>query len=450
MIDRYTRPEIGRIFSLENKYRIWQEIEVLACEAQAELGEIGITKEEAKWIRDHASFDVDEVAEIETVTNHDVIAFLTNMGSYVDRDIPEGYEKPSRWIHYGMTSSDLGDTALCYQLVQATDILIDDCTKLGKICKRRAFEEKNTLCVGRTHGIHAEPMTFGLKFGSWAWELYRDLQRLKDARENVSLGAISGAVGTYSSIDPRVEQYVCEHLGLKNDPLSTQVISRDHHAYLAGVLATTAATCERIATEIRNLQRTDTLEAEEPFKKGQKGSSAMPHKRNPITAEKVCGLARVVKANAQVAFDNVALWHERDISHSSAERVAQTDSFIALDHMFQCLIRIVDGLILYPQQMLANLNKTRGLIYSSKVLLALVNTGINREDAYKIVQRNAMDTWHEVQQCKTGTSFKEKLLADPECTLTKEQLDTIFDPWGFLKRIDVVFDRLDQLDFDGD
>ena len=290
-------------------------------------------------------------------------------------------------------------------------------------------------------------MTFGMKFGSWAWELKRDYDRLRDARANVAFGAISGAVGTYSSIDPFVEEYVCEHLGLVHDPLSTQVISRDHHAYLAGVLATTAATCERIATEIRNLQKTDTLEAEEPFRKGQKGSSAMPHKRNPITVEKVCGLARVVKANAQVAFDNVALWHERDISHSSAERVAQADSFIALDHMFQCLTRIVDGLILYPAQMLANLNKTRGLIYSSKVLLALVETGITREQAYAIVQENAMATWREVQQCEGGPTFREKLEADPRCTVSAEELDRIFDPRAFLTRAGVVFDRLEQLNF---
>ena len=346
-----------------------------------------------------------------------------------------------------MTSSDLGDTALCYQLTQACDLIIEDVKKLGEICKRRAFEERNTLCVGRTHGIHAEPMTFGMKFGSWAWELKRDLDRLVDARKNVAFGAISGAVGTYSSIDPFVEEYVCEHLGLVHDPLSTQVISRDHHAYLAGVLATTAATCERIATEVRNLQKTDTLEAEEPFKKGQKGSSAMPHKRNPITMEKVCGLSRVVKANAQVAFDNVALWHERDISHSSAERVAQADSFIALDHMFQCLLRVIDGLILYPKQMEANLNKTRGLVFSSKVLLALVDTGITREDAYKIVQENAMATWREVQQCEPGTTLKEKLEADPRCTIPGEKLDEIFDPWDFLTRIDTVFDRLEQLEF---
>ena len=244
MIDRYTRPEMGHIFSLENKYAIWQEIEVLACEAQAELGKIGISKDEAQWIRDHANFEKAKVDEIEEVTRHDVIAFLTNMKEYIDADVPEGDPKPSRWVHYGMTSSDLGDTALCYQLTQACDLIIEDVKKLGEICKRRAFEERNTLCAGRTHGIHAEPMTFGMKFGSWAWELKRDLDRLEDARKNVAFGAISGAVGTYSSIEPFVEEYVCEHLGLVHDPLSTQVISRDHHAYLAGVLATTAATCE--------------------------------------------------------------------------------------------------------------------------------------------------------------------------------------------------------------
>lgn len=448
MIDRYARPEMAHIFSLENKYAVWQEIEVLACEAQAELGQCGITKEDAAWIREHAGFDRAEVDAIEAVTHHDVIAFLTNMGEHIDAEVPQGEPKPSRWVHYGMTSSDLGDTALCYQLVQATDIIIEDVRKLGEICRRRAFEERNTLCVGRTHGIHAEPMTFGMKFGSWAWELKRDLDRLVDARKNVAFGAISGAVGTYSSIDPFVEEYVCEHLGLAHDPLSTQVISRDHHAYLAGVLATTAATCDRIATEIRSLQKTDTLEVEEPFRKGQKGSSAMPHKRNPITLEKVCGLSRVVKANAQVAFDNVALWHERDISHSSAERVAQADSFMALDHMLTCLIRIVDGLILYPARMKANLDLTRGLIYSSKVLLALVDTGISREDAYKIVQRNSMAVWDDVHAAVDGLDLRARLEADPECTVTSETLDEIFDPWDFLTRRDVLFDRLKQLSFE--
>lgn len=448
MIDRYARPEMAHIFSLENKYAVWQEIEVLACEAQAELGQCGITKEDAAWIREHAGFDRAEVDAIEAVTHHDVIAFLTNMGEHIDAEVPQGEPKPSRWVHYGMTSSDLGDTALCYQLVQATDIIIEDVRKLGEICRRRAFEERDTLCVGRTHGIHAEPMTFGMKFGSWAWELKRDLDRLVDARKNVAFGAISGAVGTYSSIDPFVEEYVCEHLGLAHDPLSTQVISRDHHAYLAGVLATTAATCDRIATELRSLQKTDTLEVEEPFRKGQKGSSAMPHKRNPITLEKVCGLSRVVKANAQVAFDNVALWHERDISHSSAERVAQADSFMALDHMLTCLIRIVDGLILYPARMKANLDLTRGLIYSSKVLLALVDTGISREDAYKIVQRNSMAVWDDVHAAVDGLDLRARLEADPECTVTSETLDEIFDPWDFLTRRDVLFDRLEQLSFE--
>lgn len=448
MIDRYTRPEMGHIFSLENKYAIWQEIEVLACEAHAEMGKIGITHEEAAWIRAHASFDRAEVDEIEAVTNHDVIAFLTNMGSYIDAEVPEGDPKPSRWVHYGMTSSDLGDTALCYQLVQATDIIIEDVRELGRICLRRAFEERDTLCVGRTHGIHAEPMTFGMKFGSWSWELRRDLDRLLDVREGTAVGAISGAVGTYSSIDPFIEQYVCEHMGLGGDPLSTQVISRDHHAHLASVLATTAASCERIALEVRNHQKTDTLEAEEPFRRGQKGSSAMPHKRNPITVEKVCGLSRVVKANAQVAFDNVALWHERDISHSSNERVALADSFIALDHMLRCLIRIIDGLVLYPERMKANLNATRGLIYSSKVLLALVDTGITREEAYAIVQRNSMQVWDDVQQAREGADLRGRLEADPDCTLSSEQLDAIFDPWSFLGRIDVVFERLKTLSFD--
>ncbi|EPD78709.1 adenylosuccinate lyase [Atopobium sp. oral taxon 199] len=448
MIDRYTGKKMGHIFSLENKYAIWQEIEVLACEAQAELGNIGITREEAAWIRSHANFDRVEVDEIEAVTNHDVIAFLTNMGAYIDAEVPEGSPKPSRWVHYGMTSTDLGDTALCYQLTQACDVLIDRVRRCAEICKRRAFEERDTLCVGRTHGIHAEPLTFGMKFGSWAWELKRDLDRLKDARKNVAYGAISGAVGTYSSIDPFVEEYVCKRLGLAHDPLSTQVISRDHHAYVAGVLATVAATCERIATEMRALQKTDTLEAEEPFRKGQKGSSAMPHKRNPITAEKICGLSRVVKANAQVAFDNVALWHERDISHSSAERVVQADSFIALDHMLSKLERLLDGMVLYPEQMKFNLNKTRGMLFSSKVLLALVNTGMSREEAYAVVQSNAMQVWSDIQQCREGMTFRERLEVDPACTLSAEELDRIFDPRSFLTRSDILFNRLEQLNLD--
>jgi adenylosuccinate lyase len=447
MIGRYTRPAMGRIWELENKFSIWKEIEILACEAQAELGQAGITKEEAKWIRDHADFTVAEIDEIEKVTNHDVIAFTTCMANYIDADIPEGQEKPSRWVHYGMTSSDLGDTALSYQITQAIDIILDDIKQLGETCKRRAFELQNTLCVGRTHGIHAEPMTFGMKFGSWAWALKRAQVRMEQAREVAATGAISGAVGTYSSIDPFVEQYVCEKLGLTPDPLSTQVLARDRHAQAMTGLAVVASTLESIAMQVRLMQQSDVVECEEPFTKGQKGSSAMPHKRNPITAERVCGLSRVVKANAQVALDDVALWYERDISHSGAERVAMADSFIALDYMFGKMQWMLDGLQTYPNKMEHDLWRTKGLIFSSKVLLALVQTGITREDAYVIVQRNAMAVWEDIQQAVDGPSYRERLEADPEANLSAEQLDAIFDPWAFLTRKDEVFKRLETLEF---
>ncbi|MGN0046441.1 MAG: adenylosuccinate lyase [Eggerthellaceae bacterium] len=447
MIGRYTRPEMGRIWEMENKFAIWQEIEILACEAQAELGQIGITKEEAAYIREHANFTVPEIDEVEKVTNHDVIAFKTVMANYVNADIPEGDPKPGRWIHFGMTSSDLGDTALSYQVVQALDIILEDVKKLGETCKRRAFEFQDTLCVGRTHGIHAEPMTFGMKFGSWAWALKRAQIRLEQAREMSATGAISGAVGTYSNIDPFVEQYVCEKLGLTPDPLSTQVIARDRHAGAMSALAVTASTLESIAMQVRLLQQSDVIEAEEPFTKGQKGSSAMPHKRNPITAERVCGLSRVVKSNAQVAYDNVALWYERDISHSGAERVALADSFIALDYMFGKMQWMLDGLQTYPNKMEHNLWRTKGLIFSSKVLLALVQTGMTNEEAYVIVQRNAMAVWEDIQQAVDGPSYRERLEADPEAVLTPEQLDDIFDPWAFLTRKDEVFKRLETLEF---
>ncbi len=449
MINRYTRPEMGRIWELQNKFAIWKEIEVLACEAQAELGQAGITREEAQWIRDHADFTVEEIDEIEKVTNHDVIAFTTCMAGYIDADVPEGQEKPSRWVHYGMTSSDLGDTALSYQVTQACDLIIADIRALGETCKRRALEFKDTLCVGRTHGIHAEPMTFGMKFGSWAWALKRALTRMEQARAVAATGAISGAVGTYSSIDPYVEQYVCEKMGLTPDPLSTQVLARDRHAQVMAALAVTASTLESIALQVRLLQQSDVIEAEEPFAKGQKGSSAMPHKRNPITAERVCGLARVVKANAQVAFDDVALWYERDISHSGAERVALADSFTALDYMFGKMQWMLDGLQTYPAKMEHNLWRTKGLIFSSKVLLALVDTGITREDAYVIVQRNAMKVWEDIQNAVDGPTYRERLEADPEAAalLPAAKLDEIFDPWGFLTRKDVVFERLEGLEF---
>lgn len=448
MIDRYTRQEMGSIWELQNKYSIWKEIEILACEAQAQLGVIGITASDAQWIRDHAQFNVQEVAEIESVTNHDVIAFLTNMAHYIDADLPEGAAPCSRWVHYGMTSSDLGDTALCYQLVQALDIILHDVRALGTVCKNRAFELRDVVCVGRTHGIHAEPMTFGMKFASWAWMLKRCEEQVLDARKTIAVGAISGAVGTYSNIDPFVESYVCEHLGLTPDPLSTQVVARDRHAHVAACLATVAACLEALATQVRLMQQSDVLEVEEPFKQGQKGSSAMPHKRNPITVERVCGLARTVKANAQVAFDNVALWYERDISHSGTERTALADSFIALDYMFGKMQGIFEGLRTYPDKMHHNLWRTRGLIFSSRVLLALVQTGITREDAYLIVQRHAMSVWSDIQNARSGQSFEERLAADPEVTLSPDELKKIFDPQVFLSRVDYVFKKLEALQFD--
>ncbi|MEG0071169.1 MAG: adenylosuccinate lyase [Raoultibacter sp.] len=447
MISRYTRPAMGAIWEMQNKFSIWQEIEVLACEAQAELGKSGITREEAQWIRDHAAFTVERIDEIEKVTNHDVIAFTTSMAEFIDADVPAGEEPPSRWVHYGMTSSDLGDTALSYQITQALDIVLADVAQLGETCKRRAFEFQNTLCVGRTHGIHAEPMTFGMKFGSWAWALKRAQTRLQEARAVAATGAISGAVGTYSSIDPFIEQYVCEKLGLTPDPLSTQVLGRDRHAQVFTALAVCAATLESIALQVRLLQQSDVIEAEEPFAKGQKGSSAMPHKRNPITAERVCGLARVVKSNAQVGLDDVALWFERDISHSGAERVALADSFITLDYMFGKMQWMLDGLQTYPAKMEANLNRCRGLIFSSKVLLALVDTGISREDAYVIVQRNAMSVWEDIQNAVAGPTYRERLEADSEANLSPETLDKIFDPWDFLSRKDIVFEKLEKLEF---
>lgn len=447
MIDRYTRPAMGAVWEPQNKFEIWKEIEVLACEAQAELGQAGITKEEAAWIRAHADFTIERIDEIEKVTNHDVISFLTNMAEYIDADVPEGFEPPSRWVHYGMTSSDLGDTALCCQIAQACDLILADIKQLGETCKRRAFEFRDTLCVGRTHGIHAEPMTFGMKFGSWAWMLKRAQERMEQARAMAATGAISGAVGSYSNIDPFVERYVCEKLGLVPDPLSTQVIARDRHAQVMTVLAVVASELEAIAMQVRLLQQSDVIEAEEPFAKGQKGSSAMPHKRNPITVERVCGLSRTVKANAQVALDNVALWYERDISHSGAERVALADSFIALDYMFGKMQPLLDGLLTYPAKMEHNLWRTRGLIFSSKVLLALVRTGITREDAYVIVQRNAMAVWEDIQNAQAGPTYRERLEADLDANLTAAQLDEIFDPRAFLSRIDFIFERLEKLEF---
>jgi adenylosuccinate lyase len=447
MIERYSRPEMAEIFSPQNKFALWQEIELLACEAQAELGGIGITKADAAWIRAHAAFDLARIADIEAETNHDVIAFLTNLAENIDAGLPDGAAKPSRWVHYGMTSSDLGDTALCCQIDQALQLLLRDIKLLGKTAKSRALEHQHTLCVGRTHGIHAEPMTFGMKFASWAWALKRAEQRLSEARASIAVGAISGAVGSYSSIDPFVEQYVCQRLGLQPDALSTQVVARDRHAQVASALAVTAASLEQMATELRALQRSDTLEAEEPFSSTQKGSSAMPHKRNPIISERVCGLARVIKANAQVCLDNVALWHERDISHSSAERVALTDSLIALDYIIAKMQWVVSGMVVYPENCRANLERTRGLIYSSKLLLALVDAGASREEAYDIVKGNAMAVWEDIQQARQGLSFRQRIEGDERVKLPTALLDELFDPWVFLQRSAVLFKRLEDLEF---
>lgn len=496
MIERYSRPEIADIFSDENKYTIWKEIEVLAVEARAELESKKAarakgasrnvaaatkraaraskavatgtknapkkdaipTRKDAAFIKKHASFSVSAIDKVELQTRHDVIAFLTVMNKSIDKAWRAEHKdksplppSPSRFIHYGMTSSDVLDTAFSVQLKAAADILLKDVKQLGKICIRRARAEQNTIAVGRSHGIHAEPMSFGLKFASWAQELHRDYERLKEAKKQIAVGQISGAIGTYSSVDPKIEAYVCRHLGLTFDPCSTQVVSRDRHAYMASVLAITAATAERIATEIRHLQRTEVLEAQEPFAKGQKGSSAMPHKKNPITAEKVVGLSRIVKANCQVAFDNVALWHERDISHSSAERVIFADSFIALDHMLQSLIRIVGGLVLFPRHMQKNLDETRGLIYSSKVLLALTDAGLSREEAYAVVQDSAMKTWDAIVAAKPedakGAHFVTNLLADKRNPLSKEELVAVMDAQQFLGNTPKIFKRLDALKF---
>lgn len=437
MIDRYSRPEMARIWTLQNKFEVWREIEVLACEAQAQLGDCGITPEEAALIRERADFSLERIAELESTLRHDVIAFLSNMA--------ENIGEPSKWVHYGMTSSDLGDTALSYLLTQAVDILLDDIARIKEVCKRRALETRAMVCVGRTHGVHAEPMTFGMKFARWAHAMDRAEKRLQEARAIIAVGAISGAVGTYSSIDPFVESYVCEKLGLEVDPLSTQILARDRHAQLLAALATIAASAEDIATEVRALQKTETLEAEEPFTSGQKGSSAMPHKRNPIISERICGLARVVKANAQVGFDNVALWHERDISHSGAERVVLADSTLALNYLLNKLAWVLDGLVLYPQRMQANIDATRGLIYSSHILLALIDAGMSREAAYEVVQSAAMQVWQEVQASEEGPSLAQRLAAEKSCPLSKAELEKICTPENFLTRVDIVFERLENI-----
>ncbi|HOP49512.1 MAG TPA: adenylosuccinate lyase [Ignavibacteriales bacterium] len=428
MIQRYTRKEMGDIWKDEYKFKTWLDVEIAACEARAELGEIPF--EDVKIIKEKANFDVNRVLEIEETTKHDVIAFLTNVAEYVG--------EPSRHIHYGMTSSDVLDTGLSLQMKKAGELLLKSLMELRDILKEQALKHKYTVCVGRTHGIHAEPTTMGLKFALWFEEVERDIDRMKRAIEVISVGQISGAVGTFDHLSPKVEEIVCKKLGLKPAPVSTQVIQRDRHAEYLTTIAICGATLEKIATEIRHLQKTEVLEAEEFFSKGQKGSSAMPHKRNPIISERICGLARLLRANAMAALENNALWHERDISHSSVERVIVPDSTIALDYMLALAKDLVKNLIIYPENMLKNLNLTRGLIFSQKVLLKLTEKGISREEAYKIVQSSAMEVW-----ANKDKNLLDELLKSDEARkyLSEEELKQIFNTDNMLKNIDFIFKR---------
>lgn len=432
MIPRYSRPAMAAIWSEDNKFETWLRVEVLACEAQAELGVID--KDAVAQIKAKAAFDVDRIEQIELETNHDVIAFLTN--------VAENVGEASKWVHYGMTSSDVVDTAMAVRMVQSADILIEEVRALVPLLKAKALQYRDTVMVGRTHGIHAEPMTLGMKLGLWAFEMKRNLTRLEAAKKAIAVGKISGAVGTYSNIDPFVEKYVCSWLQLEPAEVSSQVLSRDRHAQFMTTLAIVAASLEKMATEIRNLQRTDIHEAEEPFRAGQKGSSAMPHKRNPIICERICGLARVLKANAAAALDDVALWHERDITHSSTERVIVPDSCLALDYMLDKFRTVIEGLVVHEDDMRANLEKMGGLIFSGRVLLALVDKGMSREDAYGVVQRNAMRVW-----AKEGL-LKDLLAADPDVAgrLTSDELDELFDVAYFLRHVDTVFERIEGLE----
>lgn len=383
MIERYTNPEMGRIWTLQHEFEVMLEVEITACEAMAELGQIPV--EAAKNIREKAQFNLERVKEIEKVTNHDIIAFLTNVAEYVGED--------SKYIHKGLTSSDVKDTALGIMMKKSAELILEDLKNLRDVLKRQAKKYKHTVCIGRTHGIHAEPMTLGLKFALWYDEVCRDIERVEHAKKIVAVGKLSGAVGTYSNIDPRIEEITCKKLGIEPVKLATQVIQRDRHAEYMTTLAIVASTFEKIATELRNLQRTDIREVEEYFQPGQKGSSAMPHKRNPITGERISGMARLVRGNAIAAMEDITLWHERDISHSSVERVILPDSTINVDYCCRKLTNLLDKLLVYPEAMMENLNKTGGLIFSQRIMLAVVSKGVLREDAYKWVQRNAMARW---------------------------------------------------------
>ncbi|MEW6669899.1 MAG: adenylosuccinate lyase [Thermodesulfobacteriota bacterium] len=428
MISRYTRPEMGRIWEEQNRFAKWLQVEIVACEAMAEEGLI--PKEAVEVIRRKAGCSADRILEIEKTTKHDVIAFLTNVEEYVG---PE-----SRFIHLGLTSSDILDTSFALQLREAMLLIIAGVKGFMEVIRRRAVEHKKTVMIGRSHGIHAEPITFGLKMAVWFTEMKRNLRRLEDALEVISYGKLSGAVGTFANVSPRIEAYVCRRLGLKPAEASTQILQRDRHAQYFTALAILAGTLERIAVEIRHLQRTEVLEAEEPFEKGQKGSSAMPHKKNPIGCENVAGLARLVRSNALAAMENMALWHERDISHSSVERVIGPDSTILIDFMLHRLTRIVEGLVVHPERMMENLRSTKGLIFSQQVLMKLASLGLQRQEAYGMVQRNALKVW------ETGRDFKSLLLEDPEIRkhLGEAQIEELFSLEYHLKHVEDIFSRV--------
>ncbi|MEM1275067.1 MAG: adenylosuccinate lyase [Pseudomonadota bacterium] len=431
MIPRYSRPDMVAIWEPATKFRIWYEIEAHACDAMADLGVIPRENAEAVWKAKDVEFDIDRIDAIERETKHDVIAFLTHLAEIVGSD-------EARFVHQGMTSSDVLDTCFNIQLTRAADILIADMDALLQALKRRAEEHKHTIRIGRSHGIHAEPTTMGLTFARFFAEMDRNRRRLITARAEIATGAISGAVGTFANIDPAVEAHVCEKLGLLPEPISTQVIPRDRHAAFFATLGVVASSIENIATEIRHMQRTEVLEAEEFFSKGQKGSSAMPHKRNPVLTENLTGLARLVRMAVIPAMENVALWHERDISHSSVERNIGPDATVTLDFALARLTSVIDRLVIYPDNMIANMNKFRGLVHSQRVLLALTQKGVSREDSYRLVQRNAMKVWEQ------GADFMAELKADPEVTaaLNEAEIEEKFDLSYHTKHVETIFARV--------
>ena len=428
MIGRYTHPEMGRLWSDQYKYETWLQVEMAAADAMARAGIV--PAEAARDIRQRGAFDIARIEEVEQTTQHDVIAFTTAVAEHVGPS--------ARWLHFGLTSSDVIDTAQALQMREACDLILKNLDALKQAVRVRAEQHRRTPMIGRTHGVHAEPMTFGLKLALWYAELTRDVERVRRAREVICVGQLSGAVGTFGHLPPTVEADACRALGLQPAPVSSQVIQRDRHAELLSALAITASSLEKFALEIRGLQKTEIGEVEEPFGKGQKGSSAMPHKRNPIGCEQIVGMARLVRANAGAAFENNALWHERDISHSSVERVILPDSFIALDHMLRRFTRIVSGMVVYSDRMRANLELSRGVVFSGTVLLELARRGVSREQAYEWVQRNAMRAFHEQRQ------FKDLLLADADVTnvLPVQDIERAFDLDDQLKYIDVIFDRV--------